>query len=170
MISLLGMRLVFGEAAYLLLSAALSIILGVILLVLDGLLFISPSLVLYLPEALLLDFSLLVLIAILSGIVSSMFLYRHLNFRTSDLAAGSTGLFGSVFGVAAGVCGCSSVGFAIVTSLGAVGSAGTAFVSNFQLPLRIVSLSLLMISLFYANRSLTQCCRLVDVEERRRIE
>ena len=169
---LLGIRVVFGDVRYILLASIIGIVVSLVLLILDGLLFITPSFVFYLPDEKVVDFSLLMFIPPLSGVVSSMSFYVYQNFRYGKLGKvdGPLGLFGPIFGVATGVCGCSSVGCAIITTLGAVGSTGMAFISNFQIPLRVVSISFLLLSLFYTNRSIIQQCNVPESSKDRRVE
>jgi len=55
---------------------------------LDGFLFLSPVLVLFLPTEKLLDFSLLVLISGLSGLVAPMAIYSYSNLRGRNVGQG----------------------------------------------------------------------------------
>ncbi len=142
------------------LAIAIAFSVAITMFFLDGFLFLSPFPVFFLPTEKLLEFSLLVLISGLSGLVAPMAIYSYSNLRSSKVGQGTLGAFGSLFGMVTGVCGCSSVGFALITSLGAVGTAGTAFLSNFQIPLRLLSISLLTVSLIYANRSITKECKI----------
>lgn len=160
MVSLIAVRLVYSQPKYFLLALAIAFSVAITMFLLDGFLFLSPVLVFFLPTEKLLDFSLLVLISGLSGLVAPMAIYSYSNLRSRNVGQGTLGAFGSLFGMVTGVCGCSSVGFALITSLGAVGTAGTAFLSNFQLPLRLLSISLLVVSLIYANRSITRECKI----------
>ncbi len=172
MVSLIATRLVYSQAKYILLAVAIAVVVAITMFLLEGFLFLSPVLVFFLPAEEFLDFSLLITISVLSGLVAPMAIYSYSNLRSRKVAQGSLGFIGSMFGMVTGVCGCTSVGFALIASLGAVGTAGTAFLSNFQLPLRLLSISLLAVSLAYANRSITQECKIIPrtLSEPARIE
>jgi len=59
--------------------------------------------------------------------------------NTSSLFSGTT------LGMASSICAsCSSIGFYLVVTLGATGVAAPTFLSNYQLPLRIAAIALLV--------------------------
>ena len=142
LVSLIAARLVYSQVRYLLLAVAIAFSVAITMFLLDEFLFLSPVPFFFLPTEKLLDFSLLLLISGLSGLVAPMAIFSYSNLRSRKVGGGTLGAFGSLFGMVTGVCGCSSVGFALITSLGAVGTAGTAFLSNFQLPLRLLGIIL----------------------------
>ncbi len=72
----------------------------------------------------------------------------------------SSGFIGTIIGAGAGACSCSSVGFAVVSSFGAIGSTVTAFLTNYEIPLRIVSIAILVTTYFVTVRRLQQGCKI----------
>jgi len=122
-------------------------------------LFLKPQVVFFVPDYYAFGFSLVVVISALTGLVLSMGVYRIKMLRTSKRKMGS-GFLGSIIGASAGACGCGSIGFAIISTFGAVGGAATAFTSNYEIPLRLVSIAILAVTYFYTVRGLNQECKI----------
>jgi hypothetical protein len=59
---------------------------------------------------------------------------------------------------------CSSVGFFLVSMLGSAGIAASSFMSNYQLPLRLVAIGLLLWALYSTHRRITASCRITQWE------
>ena len=154
-----SMRMVFSSNwTYVALTGAVSSVFWVIFCVFDQLLFFSPVFVFYLPDDAVTGFILSTIISILLGIVVSMNLYilRH----SKGLRISRTSLFsGSALGVLSSTCvSCSSVGFILVSTFGGVGIAASAFLSNYQIPLRVLSIVLLIWALCSISNKLTKSC------------
>jgi len=126
--------------------------------------FLEPQIIFYVADYNALGFSLIVGISALTGLVLSMGIYRIRVLRTSKRKIGS-GFFGSVIGASAGACGCGSIGFAIISTFGAVGGAATSFASTYEIPLRIVSIAILGATYFYTVKGLTKECKISFKEE-----
>ena len=154
-----SLRIVFVARIYVVLAGALTLATWVILTWLDEYLFFQPILIFDVPPTRIPNFSLVVLISVLSGIAISMNIFRLARLRRSFGRSGRTGLTGSTVAFIAGVCGCNSVGFAIISLLGTAGGLATSFVSNYQLPLRILSVVLLIASLYSVSRSIVKECQ-----------
>jgi hypothetical protein len=75
-----------------------------------------------------------------------------------------TSLFsGSALGVLSSTCvSCSSVGFLLVSTFGGVGIAASAFLSNYQISLRVLSIVLLIWALCSISNKLTKSCTIED--------
>src|ERR671930_65514 len=71
-----------------------------------------------------------------------------------------TSLFsGSSLSIISSTCAsCSSIGFLLISTFGGVGVTASAFLSNYQIPLRIISIALLMWALYSASNRLTKSC------------
>lgn len=98
--------------------------------------------------------------AILLGIVVSMNIYVLKHSRGIKLNA--TSFFsGSTIGVLSSTCAsCSSLGFLLVSTLGSAGMALSTFLSNYQTPLRIVSITLLFWAYYSISNRLTRTCNI----------
>jgi hypothetical protein len=53
---------------------------------------------------------------------------------------------------------CSSIGFLLVSTFGGIGITASAFLSNYQTPLRIMSIALLAWALYSASSKLIGSC------------
>ncbi len=70
------------------------------------------------------------------------------------------GIFGSIIGAAAGACSCGPIGFAVISTFGAVGGVATAFLSNYEIPIRIAAIAILGITYYTTTRSLSVECKI----------
>jgi hypothetical protein len=122
----------------------------------DQLLFFSPVLVFAVPPSGWIGFVLSSTTAGLLGIVVSMNVYI---FRTSTVKIGASLFSGSTLGVVSSACaGCTSAGFFITSTFGIAGATATSIFLEFQLPLRVVSLGLLIWACYSAHRRICRSC------------
>jgi hypothetical protein len=70
------------------------------------------------------------------------------------------GFLGSIIGASAGACSCGSVGFAVVSAFGAVGGTATAFLTNYEIPLRLVSIAILGYTYYISVKGITAQCKI----------
>jgi len=158
-IILLAIRMVFfPNWPYIALAAVVSSIFWIIFNVFDQLLFFSPVFVFYLPDDAVLGFIVSTITAVLLGIVVSMNVYVLKHSRGSKINIGSF-FSGSTLSVISSTCAsCSSLGFLLVSTFGGVGITASTFLSNYQIPLRIISIALLMWALYSISNKLTKSC------------
>jgi hypothetical protein len=91
------------------------------------------------------------------GMVVSMNLYllRH----AKGLRSTASLFSGSAIGVISSTCvSCSSAGLLLVSTFGSLGIAASSFLSNYQIPLRLLSMVLLIWALCSICRNLTKGC------------
>ena len=69
-------------------------------------------------------------------------------------------VFGSFIGAAAGACSCGPIGFSIISTFGSVGATSLAFLTNYEIPIRIIAIALLAIIFFTTVKSLKVECKL----------
>jgi len=86
----------------------------------------------------------------------SMNLFRLVRLKRPIRGSGGTGFVGSAVAFIAAVCGCTSVGLAIISLLGTAGGLATGFVVNYQLPLRVISVSLLIVAIYSVSRNIAK--------------
>lgn len=157
----LSARIVFSSKPHIALASSVAAAFWIVFNVFDGLLFFSPILTFYypIPADAVPGFILSNITASLVGIVVSMNVYV---FRNSKLGINKSSLFsGSALGMASSICAsCSSVGFYLVVTLGATGVAASTFLSNYQLPLRLVAIGLLIWAYYAADRRIVKSCKL----------
>ena len=158
---LISIKLVFSHWTYIALAGAIAAIFWIVFNVFEQLLFFSPIVVFYLPEDAITGFILSNITAILLGIVVSMNVYVLKHSRGMKLNAASF-FSGSSIGVLSSTCAsCSSLGFLLVSTLGGAGITISTFLSNYQTPLRIVSIALLLWAYYSISIRLTRSCNVV---------
>ncbi len=110
--------------------------------ILDELLFFTPILYFHLPTDAITGFILTIIISIMLVIVVAMSIYL---IRHSNLRIGKSWISGSFLGIINRVyASCSSVGFLMLSNFGGVGIMATVLLTNYQIPLRISSIFLMI--------------------------
>lgn len=150
--------LVFANRAYLALGCVVFGVLFVVLSSLSQFLFFAPYFVFHLQPDRIFDFGLIVGVSSLSGLVMPMNVYLIKTVQKAKRASG--GFVGSLIGASAGACSCGPVGFSIVSTFGTIGGTATAFLTNYETPLRIISIGILVFALYNTNKSLTASCKI----------
>ena len=154
-------KLVFSRWPYVVLTGAVTAIFWIIFNVFDQLLFFSPVVTFYLPDDAVQGFILSNITAIVVGLVISMNLYviRH----SKGLKTGILSLFsGSSMSILSSTCAsCSSLGFLLVSTFGGLGMTASTFLTVYQMPLRVVSILLLIWAFCSLSRNLTKSCTLI---------
>ena len=125
--------------------------------VFDQLLFFSPIVIFYLPDDAVIGFILATITLILLGIVVSINAYV---FKHSKLKIGFVSfLSGSTMSVLSSTCAsCSSLGFLLVSVFGGTGVVASSFLSNYQTPLCVFSVALLLWAMMSISNKLTKSC------------
>ena len=153
----LSFRIVFSNLSYILIASAVAVVFWIFLNTFDKLLFFSPVWTFYLPEDAVLGFILTNLSSILLGILISMNIYiiKRANLKVSK----SSLLSGTTLGILSSTCAsCSSIGFAIISTLGGTGIAISNFLEVYAIPLRIISVLILLYGLYLVHNKLTKSC------------
>ena len=153
-----AIRLVFSNPKYLILSIVIFSTMLVGLLILSEYIFLEPYVVSHIPSGTEFGFVLIVTISALSALVLPMNIFRINILKRSKQKMGG-GIFGSIIGAAAGACSCGPIGFAVISTFGSVGATATAFLTNYEIPIRIVAIGILTITYFTTVRSLKIECK-----------
>ncbi|MBA4437654.1 MAG: hypothetical protein VW081_05290 [Nitrosopumilus sp.] len=153
-------KFVFSNPKYLVLSFSIFIPMFIGLLIMSEYIFLEPYVVSHLPRGSELGFSLIVIISALSALVLPMNVYR-INILKSSTKKMGGGLIGSLVGAAAGACSCGPIGFAVISTFGSVGATATAFLTNYEIPLRIIAIGVLAITYFTTVKSLKTECKFI---------
>ena len=141
-IPLLSIRIVFSNSAYIILAGAIAIGFWILFSVFDQLLFFLPVLVFYLPHDAITGFILSNITAVIMGIVISMNVYM---LKHSKLKISKSLFSGSTIGILSSTCAsCSSLGFLLISTFGGLGIVASNFLSIYQIPLRLVSIGILI--------------------------
>ena len=154
------LKKVYSHKKYLVLSISIFVVLLIALSIVSEFIFFSPVFVFYVPAYAIFDFTLISIIAALSGIVISLGIYR-IHILSNSVRKSGTGLFGSIIGASAGACSCGPLGFAAVSTFGAVGGTATSFFTNYETPLRFISIAILCFTYYASVKSITTQCKIV---------
>ncbi len=151
------MQTVFSKKSYIALAVAISSGFFILFSTLDGYLFFSPILAFNVPPSAAANFSLSIAITILLGIVVSMnvYMFERLQIGSKGIASW---LSGSFIATATGACGCTSLGFAVITTFGGTGILASSLLTNYQIPLKIVSLAILFVAYYSVHRNMVKAC------------
>jgi hypothetical protein len=162
----LALKSVFSNVKYIGLSLGIFTAMIIPLSYVAEYLFLKPKLTLFVPEYSAFGFVLIIIVSALTGIVLCMGIYRIIMLKSSKKKMGP-GFIGSMIGASAGACSCGSIGFAVISVFGAVGGAATSFLANYEIPLRLLSIAILVATYFYMVRGLTAECKVTfnDVKE-----
>jgi len=155
---LLSIKIAFNSWIYIAVAGAVASIFWIIFNNFDQLLFFSPVFVFYVPQDAFIGFILSNITAILLGIMVSMNIYVLKHSDRSRISL--TSFFsGSTISVLSSTCAsCSSIGFLLVSTFGGVGVTASTILSNYQIPLRIISIALLIWAFYSICSKLTKSC------------
>jgi hypothetical protein len=129
------------------------------LLIMSEYIFLEPYVVSHIPSGTEFGFVLIVMISALSALVLPMNIFRIYILKSSKQKMGG-GVFGSIIGAAAGACSCGPIGFAVISTFGSVGATTTAFLTNYEIPIRIIAIAILSITYFTTIKSLKVECKI----------
>jgi uncharacterized membrane protein YraQ (UPF0718 family) len=127
--------------------------------ILSEFLFIEPFFVIHVIEDRAFSFTLLVAISFMSAVVIPMNIYRIRTLQKSTTKIGGS-LLGSIIGASAGICSCGPIGFSIISTFGTVAGTATAFLTYYEIPLRLVSLGLLCLVYYTTAKSISIECKI----------
>jgi hypothetical protein len=148
--------MVFQNRHYIAIAAAVITTFWIAFNVFDQLLFFSPVVTFYLPDDAIAGFILTSIISALMGILVAMNVYV---IRNSKLKLDRSFFSGSILGIASSTCAsCSSIGFLVISTFGGFGIIATDFLTNYQTPLRIVSIGILLWALYSVHKKITKPC------------
>ena len=149
----------FSNYSYTILSGIIFICMFIPLSILAEFLFIEPFIVFYIIEDSAISFALIISISVMSAIVIPMNVYRIKILQKNTAKIGGS-ILGSIIGASAGICSCGPIGFSIISTFGTVAGTATAFLTNYEIPLRLVSLGLLCLVYYTTIRSISVECKI----------
>jgi len=154
---LLSFKMVFSIWLYIIIAVIVASVFWILFNIFDQLLFLSPIVIFYLPDDAIVSFVISNITAILLGIIVSMNIYV---FKHSKLKINLTSLFSwsSISVISSACAGCSSIGILLVSTLGGIGVTALTFLSNYQTPLRLLSIALLIWAYYSISNKLTKSC------------
>ena len=151
-------KLVFSNYRYSTISILITLGLFFSLSIVSEYLFIEPYVVFAVYPDTAFNFSLIVVISILAGMVVSMNIFRvKLVKKVRKIGSSITG---TVIGASAGACSCGPIGFSIITTFGTTGSIASSFLTNYEIPLRLISITILILVLLTTLKSISRECKI----------
>jgi len=151
------LKLVFSNFKFITLS--ITIFISLMITLLSEFIFFEPFFISHLPNGSELGFVLILILSILSALVIPMNLYRITHLKNSKQKMGGS-IVGSIVGSIAGACSCGPIGFAVISTFGSVGATATAFLTNYEIPIRIIAIGILIITYFTTIKSLKTECQM----------
>ena len=152
------LKLIFSNFKFIALSLIIFSSMMILLLLISEFIFLEPYFVTHIPSGSELGFILITILSALSALVIPMNVFRITNLKNSKQKM-SGSIFGSIVGSAAGACSCGPIGFAVISTFGSVGATATAFLTNYEIPIRIIAIIILVITYFTTIRSLKSECK-----------
>jgi len=128
------------------------------LLIISEHLFLEPYIIFSIYPESIVNFSLILILSIFAGIVISMNIFRIRQIKKTNKIGVS--LFGTIIGASAGACSCGPIGFSIITTFGTAGGIATAFLDIYEIPLRVISIGILIVVFFTSLKSLKNECEI----------
>ena len=151
-------KIIFSNYKFLTLSVAIFSFMMIILLLISEFIFLEPYFITHIPSGSELGFILITILSGLTALVIPMNLFRIINLKNSKQKM-SGSIFGAIVGSAAGACSCGPIGFAVISTFGSVGATATAFLTNYEIPIRIIAIVILIITYFTTIKSLKTECK-----------
>jgi hypothetical protein len=149
-------RTVFSNRLYIAIAATVFTTFWIIFNVFDQLLFFSPIVTFYLPDDTITGFILTNITSALMGILVAMNVYV---IRNSKLRLYKSMVTGSILSIASSACAsCSSIGFLVISTFGGFGVVATDLLTNYQTPLRMISIVILLWALYLVQNKITKPC------------
>ncbi|MDH3489761.1 MAG: hypothetical protein OEL56_04860 [Nitrosopumilus sp.] len=152
-------KLVFSNLMYLIISFTIFVSMLIVLLILSEYVFLEPYVVSHLPPGTELGLLLIVTLSALSALVIPMNIFR-ISILKSSKQKMSGSILGSVVGSIAGACSCGPVGFAVISTFGSIGATTTAFLTNYEIPIRLIAIAVLIVTYFTTVKSLKIECKI----------
>ena len=149
----------FSSTAYTILAGVIFFVMLIPLLILSEFIFVEPFFTFHIPYGQGFGFVLILAVCVMSAIVIPMNIYRIKILQKSTSKIG-TSIFGSIIGASAGICSCGPIGFALISTFGAAAGTATAFLSNYEIPLRLGSVGLLCLVYYTTTKSISSECKI----------
>src|SRR5215212_4328825 len=150
------LRIVFSSPLYIAIAAAVFTTFWFIFNVFDSLLFFSPIVTFYLPDDAITGFILTNTTSVLMGILVGMNVYV---IRNSKFRLDKSMVSGSILAIASSACAsCSSIGFLIISIFGGFGIITIDLLTNYQTPLRVISIVILLWALYHVHKKIIKPC------------
>ena len=152
----LAFRMIFRNPFYIAIAAGVFVAFWILFNVFDQLLFFSPVVTFYLPDDAITGFIITNITSALMGVLVAMNVYV---IRNTKVKLDKSLFSGSILGIASITCAsCSSIGSLLISTFGGFGIVATDLLTNYQTPLRLVSIAILLWALYSIHMKITKPC------------
>ena len=152
----LAFRMVFSNFLYITIFIMVFTTFWIIFNIFDQLLFFSPIATFYLPDDAVNGFIITNITTVLLAILIVMNIYI---IKNSKIRLDKSIFAGSILGIVSSACAsCTSLGFIIISTFGGLGIFATDFLTNYQIPLRMTSIAILLYALYLAHNKIVKHC------------
>lgn len=155
-----SLKLVYSNTSSWIISGSLFSVLLIFLLSAREFLFFEPYLVFHITADDVPSFVLIIITSGLIALVTSLAVFQIRVIKSNSRKTG-TGVIGSVIGMGAGVCtSCGQIGFTLISTFGVAGATSLSFLTEYEIPLRIVAIAMLSGTYLIMVRGMAKECRI----------
>ena len=151
-------RIIYSNHLYVLIAVGIFTLLFFPLITISEFLFFEPFTVFSIYPETTLSFLLIVILSFLSALAVSMNIYRVKLIKETKKIGSS--IIGTIIGASAGACSCGPIAFSIITTFGTVGSIASSFLAIYEIPIRLISIGILIIVICVTIKSLSYECKM----------
>ena len=149
----------FSSSGYTILAGIIFFGILIPLLMLSEFIFVEPFFTFHIPSEQGFGFVLIFVVSVISAIVIPMNVYRIRILQKSTSKIGGS-VLGSIIGASAGICSCGPFGFALISTFGTAAGTATAFLSNYEILLRLGSIGILCVVYYTTTKSISSECKI----------
>lgn len=149
--------IVYSNVSYILISVGIFLLLFIPLITISEFLYFEPFIVFSIYSETILSFVLIVVLSFLASIAVSLNIYRAKLIKGNKKLGAS--VLGTIFGASAGACSCGPIAFSLITTFGTAGSIATSFVTVYEIPIRLISIGILVAVICITTKSLSRECK-----------
>ena len=165
----LALKLVYSNISSWIISVSIFTVLLIFLLSAREFLFFEPFFVFQLPIDWIPSFILIIIVAGLIALVTSLAVFQIRTIKANSRKAG-TGVIGSIIGVGAGVCtSCGPIGFTIISTLGVAGATTLSFLTEYEIPIRVAAIAILTGTYFIMIKGIAKGCKISYMDSENKI-
>ena len=120
--------------------------------------FFEPYLIFHITTDDVPSFVLIIMTSGLIALVTSLAVFQIRVIKSNSRKTG-TGVIGSVIGMGAGICtSCGQIGFTLISTFGVAGATSLSFLTEYEIPLRIVAIAMLSGTYLLMVRGMAKEC------------
>tara|TARA_Y100001936_G_scaffold120810_1_gene118197 strand:+ start:173 stop:649 length:477 start_codon:yes stop_codon:yes gene_type:complete len=149
--------IIYSNPTYVLILIGIFFLLFIPLIIISEFLFFVPFLVFSIYPETTLSFSLIVVLSLFSAFAVSMNIYRIKLIKETKKIGSS--IIGTIIGASAGACSCGPIAFSVIATFGTAGSIASSFLTVYEIPIRLISIGILIAVIFVTTKSLSRECK-----------